>query len=32
MTPDWSNVVVEETNLGLYDDLFSDENKGGANA
>lgn len=30
--PDWANVAVEETDLGLYDDLFSEENKGGANA
>ena len=30
--PEWANVAVEETDLGLYDDLFSDENKGGADA
>lgn len=30
--PDWANVTVEETDLGLYDDLFDSENKGGNNA
>ena len=30
--PEWADVAVEETDLGLYDDLFSDENKGGADA
>jgi len=29
--PDWAKVAVEETDLGLYDDLFSDENKKGTN-
>ncbi len=27
--PDWANIAVEETDLGLYDELFRDENKGG---
>jgi hypothetical protein len=30
--PDWSNVAVEETDLGLYDELFSDKNTEGGDA
>jgi len=30
--PDWANIAVEETDLGLYDELFNDEDKGGKNA
>jgi transposase len=30
--PDWSNAVVEETDLGLYDQLFSDEEMRGGGA
>jgi len=30
--PDWANVAVEETDLGLYDDLFSGERDGDGQA
>jgi len=30
--PDWANIIVEETDLGLYDELFQDETKGGPSA
>lgn len=30
--PDWANVAVEETDLGLYDELFTDEKPEGGGA
>jgi hypothetical protein len=30
--PDWANASVEETDLGLYDELFGDEKPEGGNA
>ena len=30
--PEWANVAVEETDLGLYDELFSDDKSAGGQA